>query len=50
MKLQDVIQQNLVKPLDFLGEDAELCRKIQSHFSSAGFWWHRNNMNARSRC
>lgn len=34
MKLEDIIQQNLVKPLDYLNEDQELCREIQTrlHF------------------
>lgn len=36
MKLQDVIQQNLVKPLESLGEDPELCREIQSHLKDLG--------------
>lgn len=36
MKLQDIIQQNLVKPLDFLREDAELCREIQGRLKDLG--------------
>lgn len=36
MKLQDMIQQNLVKPLEFLREDAELCREIQGRFKDLG--------------
>jgi putative chitinase len=36
MKLQDIIQQNLVKPLDFLAEDQELCRQIQARLKDLG--------------
>lgn len=36
MKLQDIIQQNLVKPLDFLAEDQELCRQIQCRLNALG--------------
>ncbi|GFE71059.1 peptidoglycan-binding protein [Chroococcus sp. FPU101] len=36
MKLQDIIQQNCVKPLDFLAEDPELCRQIQSRLKDLG--------------
>lgn len=36
MKLQDIIQQNLVKPIDFLAEDRELCRQIQSRLKDLG--------------
>lgn len=36
MKLQDIIQQNFVKPLDFLAEDPELCFQIQSRLKDLG--------------
>lgn len=36
MKLQDIIQQNFVKPLDFLAEDPELCRQIQLRLKDLG--------------
>jgi predicted chitinase len=36
MKLQDIIQQNLVKPIDSLAEDPELCRQIQSRLNDLG--------------
>ena len=36
MKLQDIIQQNSVKSLDFLAEDPELCRQIQSRLKDLG--------------
>ncbi len=36
MNLQDIIEQNLVKPLDFLAEDSELCRQIQSRLKDIG--------------
>jgi putative chitinase len=36
MKLQDVVQQNIVKPIDFLKEDLELCREIQSQLQLLG--------------
>jgi putative chitinase len=36
MKLQDIVQQNIVKSLDFLKEDLELCREIQSQLKSLG--------------
>jgi putative chitinase len=36
MKLQDVVQQNVVKPIDFLKEDLELCREIQSQLQVLG--------------
>jgi putative chitinase len=36
MKLQDIIQQDLVKPLNFLAEDPELCRQIQSRLNDLG--------------
>jgi putative chitinase len=37
MKLQDIVQQNLVKPLDFLEEDRELCHQIQTRLQDLGF-------------
>lgn len=36
MKLQDIIQQNLVKPLIFLAEDRELCLQTQSRLKDLG--------------
>ncbi len=36
MKLQDIVQQNLVKPLYFLAEDQELCGQIQQRFKELG--------------
>jgi putative chitinase len=36
MKLQDVVQQNAVKPIDYLKEDLELCREIQSQLQLLG--------------
>lgn len=36
MKLQDIIQQNLVKPIDFLAEAPELCHQIQSRLKDLG--------------
>jgi putative chitinase len=36
MKLQDLIQQNLVKPLDFLAEDPELCLQTQTRLKDLG--------------
>ena len=36
MKLQDIIQQKLCKSIDFLAEDAELCRQIQSRLKDLG--------------
>lgn len=36
MKLQDIVQQNLVKPINFLAEDPELCRQIQCRMKELG--------------
>ncbi len=36
MKLQDIIQQNLVRPIDSLGSDPELCRQIQTRLKDLG--------------
>lgn len=36
MKLQDIIEQNLVKPIDFLAETPELCRQIQTRLKELG--------------
>lgn len=36
MNLQEIIKKNLVKPLDFLAEDRELCRQIQSRLNNLG--------------
>ena len=36
MKLQDIIQQNLVKPIEFMADDQELCRQIQCRLNDLG--------------
>lgn len=36
MKLQDIIQQNLIKPIGFLAEDPELCRQVQCRLKDLG--------------
>ena len=36
MKLQQMIQQNIVKPLDYLKEDQELCRQVQICLKDVG--------------
>ena len=36
MKLQDIIQQNLTQPLEFLPQDQELCRQIQTRLKDLG--------------
>ena len=36
MKLEDIIQQKLVKPLDYLKEDRELCSEIQTRLQVLG--------------
>lgn len=36
MKLQDIIEQNLVKPIDFLATDPELCRQVQCRLKDLG--------------
>ncbi|OPF17208.1 chitinase [Microcystis aeruginosa KW] len=36
MKLEDIIQQNLVKPIDSLAGDSELCREVQTRLQVLG--------------
>jgi len=36
MKLEDIIQQNLVKPIDSLAGDSELCREVQTRLQVFG--------------
>lgn len=36
MKLQDIIQQNFVTPIDFLAQDRELCQQIQCRLKDLG--------------
>lgn len=36
MKLQDIIQQNFVAPIDFLAQDQELCQQIQCRLKDLG--------------
>lgn len=36
MKLQDIIQKNLVKSIELLSEDQELCRQIQTRLKDLG--------------
>lgn len=37
MKLHNIIEHNLVKPIDFLAQDQELCRQIQVRLKDLGF-------------
>lgn len=36
MKLEDIIQQNLIQPLDYLKKDPELCREVQTRLNAFG--------------